>query len=445
MARLPSLLVAAALIIPAVAGDPVRAQSSQASLDQPARKAIVEWVNGELADNYLFPEVAERMKIYLDKQLAAGHYDEYSDRQEFARALTRDLQEVSEDGHVKVLVNTDPPPPESSSDVQQAVWNSKQMERDRQENFHFKKVEHLPGNVGYLRFDKFDDPRVAGPTAVAAMNFLSDCDALIIDLRYNGGGHTTMGQLLLSYFFDEPVHTMTDYVRNTDKTEQEWTYAYVDGPKLLDTDLYVLTGGKYTYSAAEHFAFALKNQERATIIGETTSGGAHYIAFHYHREAGLELRVAIGRGFDPETGKDWEGVGVEPDVWTVEDKALDTAHTLALKNLYEKAQGERRVALQWMWEYNQARFDPVAVDAATLSSYEGQYGPLRVAVNDGRLQVLVPGEDRFQGLSALSETLFVIDGDDRFRGEFASDDQGAVVALDALMADGSKRRYPRVN
>jgi C-terminal processing protease CtpA/Prc len=66
-------------------------------------------------------------------------------------------------------------------------------------------VEQLPGNVGYLDFRGFASPDQAGATAIAALNFLAYCDAIIIDLRQNGGGSPAQIQLISSYFFSDPV------------------------------------------------------------------------------------------------------------------------------------------------------------------------------------------------------------------------------------------------
>ena len=158
--------------------------------------------------------------------------------------------------------------------------NEAELAQLRRENFYFERVERLDGNVGYLDFRQFVDARLAGATAVAAMNFLSNCDAIIIDLRQNGGGEPSMIQLLTSYFFDEPKHINSFYVRYSDSIEQFWTQAYVPGKKMPDVPLYVLTSS-YTFSGAEEFTYNLKNLKRATIIGETTGGGAHPVSDRY--------------------------------------------------------------------------------------------------------------------------------------------------------------------
>jgi len=133
------------------------------------------------------------------------------------------------------------------------------------ESYYFKKVERMDGNIGYLRFDGFASTLYAGDTAVAALQFLKHCEAIIIDLRYNGGGGADMIQLILSYFFEERTHINSWYIRREDKTDQSWTSTYVPGKKLLDTDPYILTSSR-TFSAAEEFIYDLKNLDRATLV-----------------------------------------------------------------------------------------------------------------------------------------------------------------------------------
>jgi formylglycine-generating enzyme required for sulfatase activity len=416
---------------------------SHVPLDGADREKIINWICDHLIDTYIYLETAEKMQNHLRKQMKKGAYDDRTNIGEFARALTRDLQLISKDLHVKVLVNADPPPPESASEEEKEERRREDIERDRRENFHFKKVEIHSGNVGYLRFDKFADPRYAGPTAVAAMNFLANCDALIIDLRYNGGGHSTMEQLLLSYFFDEPVHLTTYYTRSSDLTEQGWTHAYVNGPKLLDVDLYILTSSNQTFSAAEGFAYAVKNQGRGTIVGEVTTGGGHPIEFHYLREYDVELRVSISRAFDPKTGKDFEVVGVEPDAKVPAEKAFYTAYMMALENLSKQSHEPQKPELTWKYEYQKALLEPVRLDDEVLQSYAGTYGPLQITFDRGELLLLEPEKSTYQRLLAVSETLFVVEGNEKIRGEFELNERGEVVAIVGIRSDGSMRRMAR--
>jgi len=146
-------------------------------------------------------------------------------------------------------------------------------------NCGFDKVEILSGNIGYVKFNMFADPSVCGPTVVAAMNFLSHVDAIIFDLRENGGGDPKMVAFISSYLFDKPTHLNDLYDRKKDETTQYWTLPYVPGTRLADTPAFVLTS-KSTFSGAEEFTYNLKNLKRATIVGETTGGGAHPVAGH---------------------------------------------------------------------------------------------------------------------------------------------------------------------
>ena len=82
--------------------------------------------------------------------------------------------------------------------------------------------------------------------------------------------------------------------------------------RLFDAKVFVLTSGA-TGSAAEHMTLALKHAHRATIIGEATAGAGHYGGLEPINEK-FAVFIPVGRSFDPDTGKDWEGTGVAPDV-----------------------------------------------------------------------------------------------------------------------------------
>jgi len=214
-----------------------------------------------------------------------------------------------------------PPPPD-------------EMERMRaiaaRVNFGFEKLERLEGNIGYLDLRGFLPAALAGETVTAAMNFLANTQAVIIDLRQNGGGEPAEVALISSYLFgSDPVHLNDLYWRPTNETHQWWTSAYVPGKRLTGKDVYILTSNR-TFSAAEEFTYNLKSLKRATIIGETTGGGAHpggprRINDHFF------VNVPSGRAINPITKTNWEGKGVEPDIKVPADKALKTAHLMALE------------------------------------------------------------------------------------------------------------------
>jgi C-terminal processing protease CtpA/Prc len=209
-----------------------------------------------------------------------------------------------------------------------------QMERN---NCAFDKVEILPNNIGYIKFDGFMDADFCGPTVVAAMGFVVHTDALIFDLRQNGGGQPAMVTMIASYLFDKPTHLIDIYNRKEDKTQQNWTLSYLPGKRMPTVPVYVLTA-KRTFSGAEEFAFDLQKQKRAVIVGETTGGGAHPVSGHLVADYFM-VGVPFAKSLDPVTKTNWEGTGVEPDVKVAADDALTTAQKLAVEKIQAAKKG----------------------------------------------------------------------------------------------------------
>jgi C-terminal processing protease CtpA/Prc len=211
-------------------------------------------------------------------------------------------------------------------------------------NFGFEKVERLDGNIGYLDLRGFFDAEAAGETAAAAMNFLGNTDALIIDLRQNGGGSPAMVSLLCSYLFAGERKHLNDLAwrgPEGERVEQWWTLPHVAGKRYSDKDVYILTS-KRTFSAAEEFTYNLKALKRATVVGEVTGGGAHPgggqpINDHF------AIWVPQGRAINPITKTNWEGTGVKPDTEVPANQALTTAHLAALKKEFAKGDTDPRL------------------------------------------------------------------------------------------------------
>ncbi|HEX6599707.1 MAG TPA: S41 family peptidase, partial [Gemmatimonadaceae bacterium] len=197
-------------------------------------------------------------------------------------------------------------------------------------NCGFQKAEVLDGNVGYLKFDFFADPDICGPTASAAMNFLAGTRALIIDLRENSGGSPPMVALVASYLLPPHTHINDLWTRSTDSTEQFFTRDSVAGRHYdAAKPVYVLTSHG-TFSGGEEFTYDLKTQKRATIIGETTGGGAHPVRGR-RIDDHFMIGVPFARAINPITHTNWEGTGVEPDVKVPAGQALAKAQELIRK------------------------------------------------------------------------------------------------------------------
>lgn len=308
---------------------PAGAVVENVKLDAAERQRVIDSVASNLKDSYVYPDLAQKMEDAIRANQKRGDYDAITDPDVFASRLTKDLQAVSHDKHLGV--NFSPvklPADEQKRSAEEESQIRKMMERT---NCSFAKVEILPQNVGYLKFNSFADPTICGPTVVAAMSFLAHVDAIIFDLRDNGGGDPKMVAMISSYLFDKPTHLNDLYNRKEDFTTQYWTLPYVPGTTLADKPAFVLTS-KRTFSGAEEFTYNLQNLKRATIVGETTGGGAHPVAGR-RIDDHFMIGVPYARAVNPISKKNWEGTGVEPDVPVKASEALEKAEELAKNKL----------------------------------------------------------------------------------------------------------------
>lgn len=304
------------------------------TLDAALRKRVIDGVNADLAEFYIDAALAKQMQDALEAHQKAGEYDSITDGDAFAQRLTKDLRVISHDKHLGV--NFSPfkmPARQAPSDDDIARMH----ERMKHDNCAFQKVEILPRNIGYVKFNAFMDPAVCAPTVVAAMGFLANTDAVIFDLRDNGGGDPAMVTLVATYLFDKPTHLNDLYNRKENSNQQFWTLSYVPGERLAKQPAFVLTS-KRTFSGAEEFTYDLKNQKRATIVGETTGGGAHPVAGHTVADYFM-VGVPFAKAVNPISKTNWEGTGVEPDVNVPAADALTTAEKLAIEKI---TQGQKQ-------------------------------------------------------------------------------------------------------
>lgn len=304
-------------------------------VDAATRLQVIDGVLARLGESYVFPDKAKAMEKAVRERQKKKEYDAIASGPALCQKLTADLQAVSHDKHLRVLCSAQPRQIEDQRGEPSEAERERQRQFSRQTNHGFERVERLRGNIGYLDLRYFDDPELAGPTCAAAMNFLKDTDALIIDLRENHGGEPAMIALLTTYLFaGEPVHLNDIYWRPDNSTHQWWTLPFVPGERHAGKDVYVLTS-KTTFSGAEEFSYNLKNLKRATLIGEVTGGGAHPVQL---RSVTPHFAVAVpaGRAINPITKTNWEGTGVQPDITMPAADALRSAHVMAL----EKARGK---------------------------------------------------------------------------------------------------------
>jgi len=400
------------------------------------RVAIIDTIINNFNEYYVFPDIAKKYENHLRKRLENNAYDNITDLQEFLKELEKDMLSIYPDGHLAISIydnNRDLGREEGSYEE----WWNNYVKNAEFNNFGFHKIERLPGNIGYLDLRFMERPSICYETAVAAMKFLSNSKAIIIDLRKNPGGRSIV-QLLISYFFeDHRIHYSTDIDRVKDITRQWWTLTSVPGKRMPYTPLYILTSFD-TGSAAEAMAYALKHSGRATLIGDTTAGAAHKTHIHTFPELGISIAIPDGHSINPITGKDWEGIGVIPHITVSSDKALDIAHSLALDSLLKTETDEDIIfKLNWVLKGNDIKNNPIVLDKKLMNEYVGEYGFRTIKLKNNNLYYQRKGLSEFK-MTPLSDNLFMLEGLDYFRIQFEKDEKGNVIKLVGIYDDGTK-------
>lgn len=341
-------LLAVAWPLAAMAQGDIPPDQPDWTVDAATRKAVVDTIADRIDHLYVFPDKARETAKALRKRLAAHEYDRITSAKEFADSLTSHAQAVTHDLHMRVTYRSEPFAPADGSGMPPEAEMKRMREMGRRTNYGFETVERLPGNVGYLDLRSFAGVPEAQATATAAMNFLGNVDALIVDLRRNGGGSPNMIATLLTYLLEPGDRLMfnTFYEREGGQTDQFWTSPYVPGPRLNGKPVYVLTSQR-TFSAAEEFSYDIQTHKLGTLVGAVTGGGANpggRFRVHDH----FAVFVSTGRAINPVTKTNWEGVGVKPDIATKPGEALRVAHLEALKKIMEsvKDDPDRMAALK---------------------------------------------------------------------------------------------------
>ncbi len=394
---------------------------------------IVEKTAEAVRDHYIFADDAKAMSELLVAKLKEGAFRDVETIPALAHAVTEALCSVRNDLHLCAMAWM---PPSEGGDLDGLMdrWRSLWPRH----NYEFRKLEILLGNVGYMDLRGFASAAAAGPTAVAAMQFLAHTDALIFDLRDNGGGEDLV-QFLMSYLFDKPTHVHTAKYRDHD--EQTWTYSFVPGPRFAERPAYVVIS-RSTFSAGEDFSYNLQQLGRVTIVGEPTRGGAHPVEFYRFPDLFLELMIPNAYSENPVSHVNWEETGVVPDVVAAADDALDMAHEKALERLIAEAGDEEtRRYREWALESVRARRVPYRADGAKLALYAGAYGKsVKVDFQAGSL-LMSWGGRRDHRLKPLAEHRFEFDHGMQ-RVSFVVED-GRVSELVWQTEDGDEWRMTR--
>lgn len=302
---------------------------SEVAVDAPMRADLVSNLGRQLAAHYVFPDKAAKMGALLQARLDSGAYDGLNNADQLANAISDDLQSVTRDLHMQLSASSAPVPtslgvpgaaPAAAAPSLLARWG--EAVRGHFAAHGVEEAKLLDDGIGYLRLSSFAAPEQAGPRLAAAFAKLATSSSLIIDLRDNAGGTPEGVALLASYLLDQPTHLNDIWWRDSNTTSASWSRATVDGPRYgARRRVFILTS-RQTRSAAEEFAYSMKQLQRATIVGEPTWGGAHP-ARRYFAGRHFIATIPTARAINPISKSNWELTGVLPDFAVPPGKSLD--------------------------------------------------------------------------------------------------------------------------
>ncbi len=462
------------------------ASPEMAPVTAEVRRQVVDALDQLLADLYVIPETADRLRERLHQRLDDGAYDELG-REEFARQLTEDLQDLSHDAHLRVLpgpelgdadvdveVDADGPIPDGARVVVRGpggeapaghgrrivIREGDAPEGDagpvivREEGDDGGVFDHgpgihpaemLPGNVGLMRIDLFKPLDYEKDAAVQAMQATAGADAMIFDLRRCSGGTPEMVHFLQTYLYPPGRKHLLTYHFAREAPDSAYTLDDVPGPRRPDVPVYVLTS-RFTASGGEEFTYVLKHHGRATVVGKTTAGGGHGGGVH-PVAAGFHAFIPDFRPVHPVTGGGWEGVGVVPDVECPSPRAQLVAHRDALRRIAATADAARAAELEEISASLQEELEQAAAPfpRERYVGHAGSYGDgLRtIFVEDDGLYIQRRGGPKLRLVRGDTDDEFSLELLPAAKIRFVREDAGKITAIDVFNPQMGWETSPR--
>ena len=399
---------------------------------------LIDSLCQKLEHYYIFPEKSLAMTAFLKQQLKRGVYNKIMDKKQLAVKLHDDIQSVHHDGHLRVSYDIDfanellkPRPPGPRQSDSSAVLDAKK------ENFGFTKIEILNGNIGYVRFTQFSGfVNESMSTLTASFGFVSNTNAIILDLRENGGGSPWMVARIASFFVQEKTRLNDIYERERDTTVAFYAEPALAENMKLAQPLYILTS-KGTFSAAEDFTYAMQVNKRAIIVGDTTGGGAHPTR-PFPVGQGFVISIPFARSINHITKTDWESTGVRPDIAISADEALQKAQLHYLETLLPSAaEGDPSRSITWAINYLKVRPYDSSYDKARLNAYCGKFKDFEFSVKDNKLYCISRFDGRFY-LTPIEDDLFLVRSD--LQLQFIRD-SGNIISKVRLIGKGGWEEF----
>lgn len=288
------------------------------SLSKKEVESAITTIAKLINDNYVFPEKGKQIATHLLQEYKKGRFNQIKDWDTFASITTQCLRSFSHDGHlyvhndsktVKELLAPQSQAVDSNSAEQFSYDPFYYSKEAIEKNFGFREVKILEGNIGYIKLSEINISTKSLPVLFAAMEFISNTEALVIDLKDNGGGGSELGSVFHSFFLPQDIPLLDFKTRNgpsrIDKTVLWLT------EKKYDNPLFIIVN-KGTASAAEAFAYSLQNKKRAKIIGQPSAGAANMNSWYVVNDQ-IYVSVSTAAPTIPGTEESWEQKGVQPD------------------------------------------------------------------------------------------------------------------------------------
>ena len=375
---------------------------------------IVDALSETVLEHYVLPDTAALLIDELHQAQARSDYSSAKTMNEFLDKTNALLQNTANDKHLRVLS------PENFNQMMTMFYGDDQEHDQQQSEEHSESAsasasanhggghgaaDHAPAapstssnplsvvgvsrvseisrdglnQTGYLALERFDGSARSVAFIERVFGTFTESDNIIIDLRNCGGGDAEMVRILSSYFFDEPTHllntTMPGEGHNSRTVVERWTTPNKLSQYFSEKPMKILISAK-TFSAAESFAFGMQTAGRAELVGET-SGGGGYINDFFPLAHGFGASVSVGRTYDPITGRDWQAIGVIPEVQIEQDHALFAALTSFTEQSgkLDKLQGDELRIYQQAQKYTNAWYgaDHEAMRSLISENFTGVY------------------------------------------------------------------------
>jgi C-terminal processing protease CtpA/Prc len=376
---------------------------SQINVSAENQKAIIQNLSNQLKKYYFNSANA----ISISDTLAVISTKSKSEikKDDFENTINAALYKKSNDNHLKLYYN-----PDKFKNFKEDSKTKRQYEYESAEkvNFGFTKIEILEGNIGYIEiisFSGFIAEKVAQKIA-SAMNMVENTNALIIDLRKNGGGDGRVGDILETYFYPEENEVYYDSIS---KCEKFRVLPFVSGKRYLNKPVYILTSLN-TFSAAEGFSKLLQKNKKALIIGEKTKGGGS-------SGSSVPLLNDFLCFIPTSASKTDEEASVKPDIVTNEKDALIYSKYLFYKEELKKNLNKTdKEIIQWNIQTTEHLLNLNKINYKYNINLNGSYEGDRKIYSKNE-KVFIEFNNSNYMLKQIGENEFIIEG---FENNFGS-------------------------